>query len=69
MMVDQEKWHAMYLGALVALGVTNLDAASLLANETRSTEEATQAIQTMKAARAWDRVCPALAFLQGLRKV
>jgi hypothetical protein len=64
----QGKAHAMYFGALVALGVSNLDAASLLANETRSTEEATQAIQTMKAARAWDRVYPALAWLQGLRR-
>jgi hypothetical protein len=67
-MSDQEKWHAMYLGALVAFGITNLDAASLLANETRSTDEATQAIQTMKAASAWDRVYPALAYLKGLRR-
>lgn len=63
------QWHAMYLGAFAALGVTGVDLASDLTELTRSTDDAVGAIAVMRDARAGDRVWPALEWLRAQRRV
>jgi hypothetical protein len=66
---EDEARHGMYLGALVALGVSNLGMASDLAKLTRSTDEATKVVILMRDARDGDRVWPALEWLRAQRRV
>jgi hypothetical protein len=62
--------HLCYLGALLALGVPNLDVAANLAKVTRTEDELVQAIARLRAAtRAEDRVWPVLNWLRELRRL
>lgn len=61
-------WHAMYLGAFIALDVTNGPIADELTKLTRSAEEAVVAIEIMRRARPGDRVYPALRWLREQRQ-
>jgi len=65
----ETQWHAMYCGAFVALGISNIDSASLLSNLTKTTDEAVEAIQMLKNGREGDRVYPAVEFLRKKRGV
>lgn len=61
---DTGTWHAMYLGAFLALGVSNLDVANEMAELTHSNDQAVRAILTMRLAQEGDRVWPALEWLR-----
>jgi hypothetical protein len=68
MMSDKSQWSAMYLGAIAALKISNVDAAAMLAALTQSDEEAIHVIGLMHAGREGDRVWPARTWLQKQRE-
>lgn len=66
-MSDKYQWSAMYLGAIAVLKISNVGAASALAELTRSDEEAIHVIGLMQASAEGDRVWPAHRWLQEQR--
>ena len=67
-MSDAGMWRCMYLGAFAALLIPNVDAAEMLAEQTRSDSECFHAIGVMRRATPGDRVWPALEALREIRK-
>ena len=67
-MTDNTVWKLMYLGALHALGVQNVEMTNDLADLTRSDEECAAAISVMRRAQEGDRVWPAMAALREMRR-
>jgi predicted deacetylase len=66
-MQDKNHWQAMYLGAIAALNIRNVDMAATLAELTRSDEEAIHVIGLLQAGKEGDRVWPARAWLNAQR--
>lgn len=67
-MQDKNHWQAMYLGALAALKIRNVDMAATLAELTRSDEEAIHVIVLLRDGKEGDRVWPARHWLQQQRE-
>ena len=65
--VNRLGWQRMYLGAFVALGITNISMCGELASLTTSDEECIHTIGVLRRAPEGDRVWPALAALRELR--
>lgn len=66
---EQKWWQVQYLGAFVALGVSNVAMAEELAALTETDQECVHCIGVMRRAKEGDRVYPALQSLRALRKV
>lgn len=64
---SQMRWHAMYLGAFVALHIGNAEIARDLAELTTSDEEAIRMIERLRDGRAGDRTWPVLDALWSKR--
>jgi len=67
-MSTPDHWHAMYLGAFVALGVSNTEVASMLSELTKSTDEAVEAIHMLRNGQEGDRVWPVVEHLRRKRE-
>ena len=66
---EQKWWAVQYLGAFVALGVTNVAMAEELAALTETDQECVHCIGVMRRAKEGDRVYPALQSLRALRSI